>query len=153
MHESILLLVPPPTCIARTIAIRLHDYCAIYDAPPRPPFCMPYTIRDWWLQYRLRAKELPTLRATPRFFSCKYSKLPSLVRLKKTTVPIWSLDPRLGWRLGSARDRTFLYIYTYIYKLLSIRTRTCLRKQHSCCSRTGCGETHSSHSSYLNRLG
>ena len=29
---------PPPTCIAPTIATRVHDYCAIYDAPPDPPF-------------------------------------------------------------------------------------------------------------------
>jgi len=30
------LLLPPTICIARTIAIRLHDYCAIYYAPPTP---------------------------------------------------------------------------------------------------------------------
>jgi len=36
VHESILLLSPPPTCIARTIAILLHVYCAINDAPPIP---------------------------------------------------------------------------------------------------------------------
>ena len=34
VHESIILLSPPPTCTARTIAILLHVYCAIYDAPP-----------------------------------------------------------------------------------------------------------------------
>ena len=33
MHESILLLLPPPACIARTIAVLLHVYCAIYDPP------------------------------------------------------------------------------------------------------------------------
>jgi len=37
VHESIILSLPPPICIALTIAIRLHDYCAIYDAPPPPP--------------------------------------------------------------------------------------------------------------------
>ena len=36
MWESIILLLPPPTCIARTIAILLHVYCARYDAPPIP---------------------------------------------------------------------------------------------------------------------
>jgi len=36
-HESTILLLPPPTCIARTIAILVHVYCAIYDAPPTPP--------------------------------------------------------------------------------------------------------------------
>ena len=35
-HESIILSLPPPTCIARTIATLLHVYCAIYDAPPTP---------------------------------------------------------------------------------------------------------------------
>jgi len=38
VHESIILLFTPPTCIARTIAIFLHTYCAIYDAPPPPSF-------------------------------------------------------------------------------------------------------------------
>jgi len=36
VHESIILSLPPSTCTARTIAILLHVYCAIYDAPPTP---------------------------------------------------------------------------------------------------------------------
>jgi len=36
VHESIILLLPPPTCTARTIAILVHVYCAMYDAPPTP---------------------------------------------------------------------------------------------------------------------
>jgi len=36
VHESIIRLLPPPTCIAHTIAILLHIYCAIYDALPTP---------------------------------------------------------------------------------------------------------------------
>jgi len=36
VHESILLLLAPPTCIARTIAIPLHVNCAIYDTPRTP---------------------------------------------------------------------------------------------------------------------
>ena len=36
VHESIILSLPPPTCIARTIAMLLHVYWAIYDAPPTP---------------------------------------------------------------------------------------------------------------------
>jgi len=36
VHESFILSLPPPTCIARTIAMLLHVYCAIYDAPPTP---------------------------------------------------------------------------------------------------------------------
>jgi len=35
-HESTILLLPPPTCITRTIAILVHVYCAIYDAPSTP---------------------------------------------------------------------------------------------------------------------
>ena len=34
--ESIILLLPPPTCNAYRVAILLHDYCAIY-APPTDP--------------------------------------------------------------------------------------------------------------------
>jgi len=36
VHESIIMSIPPPTCIARTLAILLHVYCAIYDAPSTP---------------------------------------------------------------------------------------------------------------------
>jgi len=36
VHESTIRLLPPPTRIARTIAIIVHVYCAIYDAPPTP---------------------------------------------------------------------------------------------------------------------
>ena len=36
VDESIFLLLPPPTCIAYTIAILLQCYCAIYDPPPTP---------------------------------------------------------------------------------------------------------------------
>jgi len=36
MHESIIRVLPSPTCIAHNSAILLHDHCAIYD-PPRPP--------------------------------------------------------------------------------------------------------------------
>jgi len=38
---------PPSICIAHTIAILLHGQCAIYDPPPNPPLCMPYTIQYW----------------------------------------------------------------------------------------------------------
>ena len=34
VHESIIRVLPPPICIARTIAILLHDFSAVYDAPP-----------------------------------------------------------------------------------------------------------------------
>jgi len=34
VHESIIILLHPLTCIARTIAIHLHVYCAIYPPPP-----------------------------------------------------------------------------------------------------------------------
>jgi len=37
MWDSILLSLLPPTCIARTIAILLHVYCARCDPPPTPP--------------------------------------------------------------------------------------------------------------------
>jgi len=38
VHESIIRVLPPPTCIARTIAILLQVDRAIYDAPPTPLF-------------------------------------------------------------------------------------------------------------------
>ena len=56
LHDIVLLrsfcarinhpFIAPPTCIARTIAMLLHVYRAIYDAP-RPPICMPCTISYW----------------------------------------------------------------------------------------------------------
>jgi len=39
VHESIILLLPTPTCIARTIAMILK--------PPRPTICMPCTLPYW----------------------------------------------------------------------------------------------------------
>jgi len=34
VHERIIPFLPLPICIAYTIAILLHGYCAIYDPPP-----------------------------------------------------------------------------------------------------------------------
>jgi len=42
MWETILLFLPPPTCIARAIAILLHVCCSI-RRPPGPP-CVCYTL-------------------------------------------------------------------------------------------------------------
>jgi len=36
VHESVILVSPPPTCNAHTIAVLLHDLCAIYDRPSTP---------------------------------------------------------------------------------------------------------------------
>jgi len=54
VYESIILSLPPPTCIARTIAMLSHVYRAIHDAPPNPIHlyvvfvcCMPGTISYW----------------------------------------------------------------------------------------------------------
>jgi len=38
VHESTVLSFLPPPCIAHTVAILLHDHCAMYAPPPhRPP--------------------------------------------------------------------------------------------------------------------
>jgi len=37
VHESRIILLLSPTCIAHTIAMLMRDYCAIYDPPPDPP--------------------------------------------------------------------------------------------------------------------
>jgi len=50
--------IPPPTRIAHTVALLLHDHCAIYDPLPRPPFCMPCTIQHGPWQYRVKAKRV-----------------------------------------------------------------------------------------------
>jgi len=39
VHESILLVLPTPTCVAQTIAILLHDCCAVYNTPRPPCVC------------------------------------------------------------------------------------------------------------------
>jgi len=46
VHETIILLLLPPTCTARTNAVLVNVYCSIYDAPPDPPFVChtPYNI-------------------------------------------------------------------------------------------------------------
>jgi len=37
VHESIICVLPPSTCIARSIAILLHVYCPIYVRRPLDP--------------------------------------------------------------------------------------------------------------------
>ena len=44
MWESIIPLLPLPTCISRTIAILLHVFSARYDAPPPDPPFVCYTL-------------------------------------------------------------------------------------------------------------
>jgi len=59
VHESIILLLLPPACIARTNAILLHVYCAIYDAPPTP---LMYAIHHTLLLLAISCKgQLPPL--------------------------------------------------------------------------------------------
>jgi len=46
VHESIILFLPPPTCIAHTVAILLQYHCAIFEPSSDPPFLChtPYDI-------------------------------------------------------------------------------------------------------------
>ena len=44
MHIPIVLSVFRPACIAPTVAIRLHDYWAVYDPPLDLPVYTPYNI-------------------------------------------------------------------------------------------------------------
>ena len=48
LWESIILLLPPPTCNAYPIIILSHAHCSIYAPPPTPPFLChtPYNIGD-----------------------------------------------------------------------------------------------------------
>ena len=45
--ESIILVLPPPTCKAYPIAILVHDPLRNVRPPIRPPFSKPYTIQCW----------------------------------------------------------------------------------------------------------
>jgi len=65
VHESMICLWPPPTCIARTIAIRLHVYRAIYDAPPTPLlYTIYHTILTMAISCKGQAKERLTCSAS-----------------------------------------------------------------------------------------
>jgi len=46
VHESNILVFPPPTCIGHTVAILLHDFGAVYEPPSDLPFAChtPYNI-------------------------------------------------------------------------------------------------------------
>ena len=48
LWESIILLLPPPTCKAYPLAILLHGHCTIYAPLPTPPFVChtPYNMVD-----------------------------------------------------------------------------------------------------------
>jgi len=67
-HESIILLSPPPTCIGPTIATRVHDYCAIYDALPTP---LLYAIHHTILVIAISCKGQ---RALHPLFTASYSQ-------------------------------------------------------------------------------
>jgi len=74
VHESTILLLPPPTCIACTIAILVHGYCAIYDAPPPHP-CVchtPYDIGNSSIEQGLRYNVgLTRILFSPIYSNCK----------------------------------------------------------------------------------
>ena len=55
LWESIILLLPRPTCKAYPMAIHWYDHCAMYAPPHRPLLSMPYTIQYWRWQYRVKA--------------------------------------------------------------------------------------------------
>jgi len=63
VHESVALLLPPPTCIARSTAILLHMSCAIYDAPPTPRL---YALHNTILVMAISCKGQRTHRKEPR---------------------------------------------------------------------------------------
>jgi len=53
VHESIILSLPPATCIARTIVMLVHVYRAIYDASPTPHL---YTMHNTILAMAISCK-------------------------------------------------------------------------------------------------
>jgi len=66
IHESIIFVLPSPTCIAHNSVVLLHDYCAIYD-PPRPPLA--YTIHHTILAMTISCKgqiAIPRDRQRPK---------------------------------------------------------------------------------------
>ena len=73
VHESIDLLLPPPTCIVHTIAIRLHDDCAIYDpTPTRLLYVMHHTILVMTMSCKGQVREhsQPTTSASAYVYDC-----------------------------------------------------------------------------------
>ena len=60
VHESIICVLPPPTCIARTIAILLHVYSAVYDAPPNPVlYAIHHTVLAMAISCKGQARYVP----------------------------------------------------------------------------------------------
>ena len=44
-HESVILVLSSPTCIAHNSASLVHDFCTIYDPPrPRLAYAMDHTV-------------------------------------------------------------------------------------------------------------
>ena len=54
LHYSIILVLPPPSALL-TLLRYYRTTTAQYTTPTRPRLCMPYTIHDWQLQYRVKA--------------------------------------------------------------------------------------------------
>jgi len=70
-HEPIILLLPPATCNAHTIAVLLHDCCAIRDPLPDPSCVVPYTIQYWQWKYLVKPKSSPRWNARPYPRRCR----------------------------------------------------------------------------------
>jgi len=70
VHELIVRLLPPPTCIALTIAILLHVHCALYDAPPTP---LVYTIHRTVLVMAISCKGQITISIVKVVYICTYT--------------------------------------------------------------------------------
>jgi len=119
VHESIILPLPPPTCNARTIAMLLHVYCAIYDAPPTP---LLYAIHHTILAMAISCKG----QASGGSFFCQFSRIgragSGLTRQNRLNMNRIPYD-----FLGSVyptRRLVVLFVFVFAFRIHSIRLKT-----------------------------
>ena len=117
MHESIILVLPPPTCIAHNSAILLHVYCAIYDLPQPPlAYAIHHTILA--MQYRVKAKWVGALLIS-REDQTKNSNLPDGAALY---IYIHTLTHTYIYICICIYIYAYIQIYIYIHIYIYIDT-------------------------------
>ena len=113
--------IAPSICIAYTIAILSHDYCAIYDPhSTRLVYAIHHTILAVAIARKGQAFSCTSRHicaASPHIATCREPPLATLA-VRSTTprfLPLQGYAIRLGPSGGRVLPHIYIYIYIYIY--------------------------------------
>jgi len=134
VHESNIVMFPPPTCIGQTVALLLHDYWAVYEPPPTSLLyalhhiilvitisCKGQTFPPWWNIYHERSERW-VARTSLYVYIYAYICLFIYLYLY-VCMYVYPLDEggRPGpWSLRDIRICIYVYMYVYIYIYVNV---------------------------------